>query len=87
MNILKFIEKNKDVWLEEVDKMREMVLANLVMVSQIPAPTFHEEARSEFILNRYVESDLSFSERDDLHNVVGVLEGKKAKNRKKIMLS
>jgi tripeptide aminopeptidase len=79
------IDNNKDKWLAGIEEMREVILANLVMVSQIPAPTFKEQKRAEFILNRYIESDLFGPNTDEYNNVVGVLEGENPKKR--IMLS
>jgi len=85
MTLEKLIEKYKEKWFSQIEDMREMILANLVMVSQIPAPTFKEQERAEFILNRYIESGLLDPYRDEVDNVIGVLPGKKS--NKKIMIT
>jgi acetylornithine deacetylase/succinyl-diaminopimelate desuccinylase-like protein len=52
-----------------------MILANLSMVSQIPAPTFEEQARAELIMNRFAECGDIEPHTDDTHNVMGFLDG------------
>ncbi|MGZ9222479.1 MAG: M20/M25/M40 family metallo-hydrolase, partial [Anaerolineales bacterium] len=47
-----------------------------VQIQQIPAPTFHEEKRGEFIHQRFVEDGLKDVCRDETGNVVGRLPGK-----------
>lgn len=65
---------------EKLKKYRELILANLVMVGEIPAPTFKEEERVKFILNRFDEAGLTDSSIDDQGNGVGILSGKEGKN-------
>lgn len=55
--------------------LRELILANLVMVGEIPAPTFKEERRIEFLLNRFKESEIETKSTDEVGNGVGILEG------------
>ena len=43
---------------ERIRDLREIILANLVMLSEIPAPTFSEAARMEFLVNRFTELQL-----------------------------
>lgn len=35
---------------DDIRRIKESFLTNVVMVSEIPAPTFHEEQRIEFLL-------------------------------------
>lgn len=56
-------------------EMQEILLANLVMISEIPSPTFHEEERVEFILSRFNEAGLRESSTDDAGNGIGVIPG------------
>lgn len=60
---------------EELKKHREVLLANLVMIGEIPSPTFDEEERLEFLLNRFTEPGLQESSIDDGGNGVGVMSG------------
>lgn len=56
--------------------LRETLLANLVMIGEIPAPTYHEEARVNFLLQRFSECGLTNTSTDECGNGVGVLPGK-----------
>ncbi|MFU8812145.1 MAG: M20/M25/M40 family metallo-hydrolase [Balneolaceae bacterium] len=58
-------------------EFKEILLANLVMAGEIPAPTFNEQRRIEFLMNRFTESGLSESSVDDCGNGVGLLKGEK----------
>lgn len=60
---------------DNLAQFREILLANLVMVGEIPAPTSNEDERIEFLLNRFNEAGLSESSIDDGGNGIGVLEG------------
>jgi len=68
MAMLPFIE-------DASQAVREILLANLVMIGEIPAPTFSEQQRVEFIQNRFVESDLQNVSTDEIGNVLGILPG------------
>lgn len=66
---------------KDVAQFREMLLSNLAMVSQIPAPTFHEDLRAEFLLDRFRQAGLFGSFIDDAGNVSGLLKGKTSKRK------
>lgn len=55
--------------------MQDVLLANLVMIGEIPSPTFGEEQRIRFIEDRFSESGLQNSSSDELGNGFGVLPG------------
>lgn len=74
------LEKKLNGLEKKLKKYRELLLANLVMVGEIPAPTFNEEERVKFILNRFDEAGLTDSSIDDQGNGVGVLSGKEGKS-------
>ncbi|MCB1120749.1 MAG: M20/M25/M40 family metallo-hydrolase [Verrucomicrobiae bacterium] len=61
---------------EDVKAIREILLANLVMMGEIPAPTFGEEARIRFFLDRFTESGLDSISTDEVGNAFGYLRGK-----------
>lgn len=70
---------------DQLKSYREILLANLVMVGEIPAPTFDEDNRIEFLINRFNESGLTDSSIDDRGNGIGVLSGSEGK--KSILLN
>lgn len=60
---------------EALKPMRERLLANLVMIAQIPAPTGEESRRVRFLLDRFGEAGLSDAATDEVGNAVGRLKG------------
>jgi len=56
--------------------LRERLLANLVMIAQIPAPSGEEGHRVRFVLDRFGESGLGDVASDEVGNAVGRLHGK-----------
>ena len=62
---------------KKIHHMSDVLLANLVMVSEIPAPTFGEENRMRFLVNRFTESDLINCSTDEAGNALGILPGRK----------
>jgi di/tripeptidase len=55
--------------------LREILLANLVMVGEIPAPTSAEERRIAFLLQRFSECGLNNVSSDELGNGLGIIPG------------
>ena len=58
-----------------LEAYREIILANLVMMGEIPAPTFHEQARIDFLRQRFTESGLHNVSSDEVGNGAAVLPG------------
>jgi len=56
--------------------LRETLLANLVMLGEIPAPTFKEEARVNFLMQRFSECGLTNTSSDECGNGFGIVPGK-----------
>ena len=69
----------------ELEPYREMLLANVVMVGEIPAPTFGEEDRISFIKQRFTECGLQSCSSDEVGNGMGIIPG--AKGDKTILMS
>jgi len=55
--------------------LRERLLANLVMIAQIPSPSGEEGHRVRFVLDRFGESGLGDVAADEVGNAVGRLHG------------
>jgi tripeptide aminopeptidase len=60
---------------EAAEGLKELLLADLALIGEIPAPTFQEEARAEFLLNRLAESGYQNCVLDAKGNVSGSLPG------------
>ena len=58
-----------------LEPYREMLLANLVMIAEIPAPTFEEARRVEFLKQRFTECGLQNISTDQVGNALAVLPG------------
>lgn len=55
--------------------IRETLLANLVMIGEIPAPTFGEVDRVNFLVQRFSECGLQNTSTDEKHSAFGMLAG------------
>ena len=60
---------------EGVRSCKDILLANLVMMAETPAPTFGEQKRVRFLLDRFRESGLDRIGDDEMNNGVGFLPG------------
>lgn len=76
MKNLESLEKELPELEKKLKKYREVLLANLVMLGEIPSPTFEEQNRINFILDRFDEAGLTDSSMDGGGNGIGVLSGK-----------
>ncbi|MFP4363888.1 MAG: M20/M25/M40 family metallo-hydrolase [Spirochaetia bacterium] len=70
-NILNDLPKYQDA----AKEIGEIILANLVMISETPAPTFQEQRRVEFLVNRLNEYELQNCSTDEKNNALGLLPG------------
>lgn len=69
------IEKGLPKLTSAISEMRETILANLILLGEIPAPTFGEERRNQTLVNRFSEVGLLNTSMDEKNNGFGVLEG------------
>ncbi len=60
---------------ERSQAVREVLLANLVMIGEIPSPTFREERRIGFLEERFSECGLADCSTDEVGNGFGLLPG------------
>ncbi|TFH05139.1 MAG: M20/M25/M40 family metallo-hydrolase [Spirochaetales bacterium] len=61
---------------ERLAELTEIMLANLVMIAETPAPTFAEQRRMEFVLDRFNEYHLQNCSTDEAGNALGILPGR-----------
>lgn len=61
----------------KVRELQDLILTNLVMMSEIPAPTFREDTRMRFFVNRLTQARLINCSTDEAGNGVGILPGKR----------
>jgi len=60
---------------QKISELKDIFLANLVMLSEIPSPTFGEEKRRDFILERFTEYGLQKCSFDEKSNALAVIPG------------
>lgn len=65
---------------EVAESMRDEILANLVLLGEMPAPSGAEDARIRLLLDRFAENDMIHSSTDDAGNGVAVVQGGKARS-------
>ena len=61
---------------EQLSIIQETLIANLIMLGEIPAPTFEEAARIKLFLQRLVECGLQNVSTDEAGNGVGIIQGR-----------
>jgi len=62
-------------YLEGVQALKETIIANIVLVGQIPAPTFKEKRRANFLMERLAESGIDECTTDGYRNPIGIIHG------------
>ena len=65
---------------KKIDEFKETLLTNLIMLSEIPAPTFEEQQRTRFLLNRFTEYNLQNCSEDEKGNALGIVPGESRDN-------
>ena len=66
-------------WEDQISQLRETLLANLVMLGEIPSPTYGEQDRIELLIQRFVECGLQDCATDDTGNGLGIVPGRDGK--------
>lgn len=64
---------------EKLQSVREILLANALMLGEIPAPTYSEEERITFLGNRFTEDGLDSISIDEAGNGMAILPGTEGK--------
>ena len=61
---------------QKIREITETIIANIVMISEIPAPTFHEQERMNFLVNRFTACGMQNCSTDEVGNALGILPGR-----------
>lgn len=69
------IKEQLKTYRQAAESMREILLANAVMIGEIPSPTFYEDARVRFMEDRFSECGLQNCSTDEAGNGFGILNG------------
>lgn len=63
------------MFVDKIRETREVIISNIVLLGQIPAPTFHEKKRAEHLVARLAEFQVDECTIDDYGNPIGVIHG------------
>ena len=74
-NISEFISGKLDEISGTIGSLREALLANLILIGEVPAETFQEEVKNAVLINRFSELGLHNTSLDEKNNGFGILEG------------
>ncbi|MFH1027360.1 MAG: peptidase, partial [Pseudomonadota bacterium] len=55
--------------------IREIIIANIVLIGQIPSPTFKEEKRTRIFMERLAEAQIDECTTDEYGNPIGIIRG------------
>ena len=70
--------ENLTGYVDALRNMRETIIANIVFLGQIPAPTFHEKRRAIKFMDRLLENDVDECTTDGYQNPIGIIRGKQS---------
>ena len=62
-------------FVEAIEAIRELVLANVVLLGQIPSPTFQEQARTTAFLERLSQAQVDECTTDGYRNPIAIIRG------------
>lgn len=62
-------------FVEAIKSIKESIIANIVFIGQIPAPTFNEKRRAEFFMERLAEFQVDECTTDGYRNPIGIIRG------------
>lgn len=74
-DILEWVRKNRD----QMASLRERILADVVMIGEIPSPTYGEERLVRFLCDRFTEEGLDQITIDEVQNATAMLPGSEGK--------
>jgi len=78
------MEKYLDVlptFVDQIRKIREILISNIVLIGQIPAPTFKERRRAGYLVERLADFQVDECTIDDFGNPIGVIRGTSAEKQ------
>lgn len=62
-------------WVEIIRSMKEIIITNIVLTGQVPAPTYYEQDRANLFMERLCELQIDECTTDDYNNPIGIIRG------------
>ncbi|WP_319409968.1 hypothetical protein [uncultured Desulfosarcina sp.] len=78
------MEKYLDVlptFVDQIRKIREIIISNIVLIGQVSAPTFYERRRAECLVERLADFHVDECSIDDFGNPIGVIRGRSTESQ------
>ena len=69
---------NLNEYVEKIRDFRETIIANIVFLGQIPAPTFNEKRRAIKFMDRLLDNDADECTSDGYQNPIGIVRGQQS---------
>ncbi len=66
---------NLPTYVDRIRAIKETILTNIVLIGQIPAPTFKEKSRAQMFMDRLAEFQADECTTDGYRNPIGVIRG------------
>lgn len=63
------------VFIDKISKIKEIILSNLLLIGQVPSPTFREKRRTAVFLERLSEAQVDECTTDGYGNPIGIVRG------------
>ncbi|MGD8520454.1 MAG: hypothetical protein PVF56_04855 [Desulfobacterales bacterium] len=70
-----FLKKLPDL-VEEIKSLKDIIITNIVLIGQTPAPTFKEKRRAKVFMDRLAEFQVDECTTDGYRNPIGIVRGK-----------
>ncbi|MBW2590982.1 MAG: hypothetical protein JRD71_09760, partial [Deltaproteobacteria bacterium] len=62
-------------FVDTIESIKETIIANIVLIGQVPAPTFKEKRRAGIFLDRLSECRADECTTDGYRNPIGIVRG------------
>jgi len=62
-------------FVDEIKTLKEIIITNIVLIGQTPAPTFREKKRSKVFMERLAEFQVDEVTTDGYRNPIGIIRG------------
>ena len=61
---------------EEIKSLKDIIITNIVLIGQTPAPTFKEKRRAKVFMERLADFQVDECTTDGYRNPIGIIRGK-----------
>jgi len=62
-------------FVDQIKEIQEVIISNIILIGQTPAPTFHEQARTEIFLELLSDAQVDYCATDDYNIPISIIKG------------